>query len=1142
MSILKDYIDLVRQALPVGTPEMSHYTALSNLFNEIGKTRKLGVRCIMSIKNAGAGLPDGGLFTKEQLKLIKDDGDPFAGKPQPARGVIEVKGLDDDSFLTSKGEQVSRYWEKYRQVLVTNLRDFLLIANGPDGQPRIEETYSLAGSKEEFTHAKLKDLIDSNEERFTEFLQRVMLRQATISEPEVVAWFLASYAREAKGRISEGNFQGLETVKSVLEESLGMKFEGEDGENFFRSSLVQTLFYGVFSAWVLWSREVEPTSDKLFDWEKTTKYINVPIIRRLYHMLAEPGQLKEQGLAEVLSWAGNMLNRVDRASFREKFRDEEAVVYFYEPFLKAFDPELRKKLGVWFTPPEIVEYMVERVDRVLRTELGLEDGLAHKDVYILDPCAGTGSFLIEVIKRIDRTLRENNGDDTTPDELKEIVLNRVFGFEILPAPFVVAHLQMGIALQKAGAKLKNGERAKVYLTNALTGWDERDRPGLPWSELEAERKGASDVKRDKPILVMLGNPPYNAFAGTTTEEEGDLVEAYKEGLVKEWGIKKFNLDELYIRFYRLAERRIAEMTGRGVVCYISNFSYLSDPSFVVMRKRFCDTFDKMWFDCLNGDSRETGKRTPDGKPDPSVFSTKHSRTGIRVGTAIGTLLLKTISEPISISTVGFRHFWGVNKRIELLNSLSGQAINSKYECSYPDARNKYSFKPLSISEAYYSWPEITELCKTRPVLGILDNRKNALIDIDKEALKDRMKKYFDAAVSWDDLKEINKGFTTDAARFDAKKCRMDIIKFEKCDLNSLQNLLVKPFDIKWCYYSSFRPLWNESRPQLNQQYFHGNLLIGCRKTRVANPEGSPFTISENLIHQHCIHTDIYCIPVMTRENILGVKEDQNRKFWADGPINRTCNVSEEIERYLNGLNVDPDKDFESAALIWYHVLAIGYSPLYLTENEDGVRQGWPRIPLPASKEDFFASAKLGESLSKLLLPDTKVAGIDKSPIRDEIKVVGNFKKENGSKIDAFAVSAGWGYRTKSGIVMPGRGLTIKRPYTESERSSIVEGAFELGLSEDQAFLLLGGETYDIYLNADSHWHNIPEKVWDYHIGGYQVLKKWLAYREGKVLGRSLHREEVQYFKNVARRLTALILMQPELDENYKRCKVKTYQQ
>jgi predicted helicase len=296
--------------------------------------------------------------------------------------------------------------------------------------------------------------------------------------------------------------------------------------------------------------------------------------------------------------------------------------------------------------------MVARVDTVLREELDVADGLADKNVYVLDPCCGTGSYLVEALSKIHGTLRQQHGDDAlVAADLKDAARNRVFGFELLPAPFVVSHLQLGLLLQNLGAPLaeKGNERIGVFLTNALTGWEPPKGPKkhLLFPELEEERDAAEHVKRDTPILVILGNPPYNAFAGVSPQEEHGLVEPYKEGLVKEWKIKKFNLDDLYVRFFRLAERRITErdIPGKGVLCFISNFSYLGDPSFVVMRKRFLNKFDAMWFDCMNGDSRETGKLTPDGKPDPSVFSTAFNREGIRVGTAIGLLLRKGHKEP-----------------------------------------------------------------------------------------------------------------------------------------------------------------------------------------------------------------------------------------------------------------------------------------------------------------------------------------------------------------------------------------------------------------------------------------------------------------------------------------------------------------
>lgn len=217
---------------------------------------------------------------------------------------------------------------------------------------------------------------------------------------------------------------------------------------------------------------------------------------------------------------------------------------------------------------------------------------------------------------------------------------RLFGFEILPAPFAIAHLQLGLLLRHRGAALTHEERAGVYLTNALTGWEPSKDPkaGLPFPEFAQERDAADAVKQTQRILVILGNPPYNAFSGVAVSEERDLVAPYKQGLIKQWGIKKFNMDDPYIRFFRLAERRIAEQGGRGVVSYISNFSFVREPSFVVMREHMLGNFSRIVIDNLNGDSRETGKLTPQGEPDPSVFSTAYNREGIRKGTAISILV------------------------------------------------------------------------------------------------------------------------------------------------------------------------------------------------------------------------------------------------------------------------------------------------------------------------------------------------------------------------------------------------------------------------------------------------------------------------------------------------------------------------
>src|SRR5215212_8765564 len=422
-----------------------------------------------------------------------------------------------------------------------------------------------------------------------------MLHPVPLTSPRDLARFLAAYARDAMARSDRANREDLATVRAGFEEALGLTFEGKRGEHFFRSTLVQTLFYGLFSAWVLWTRT--PLARRpfpTFSWRGAIWSLNVPMIGALFEEIVTPTRTSQLDLTDVLDWAEATLNRIDPGEFFKRFAEEYAVQYFYDPFLEAFDPDLRKQLGIWYTLPEIVRYMVARVDMVLRTELGVTDGLADPNVYVLDPCCGTGTYLVEVLKHIHATQIANGMGALAGQVVKQAAEARVFGFEILPAPFVVSHLQLGVLLQNFGAPLAGtGERAGVYLTNALTGWEppEGAKQRLPMREFEEERDAADKVKRATPILVIIGNPPYNAYAGVSPDEEHGLVDLYKNGLREAWGIKKYNLDDLYVRFFRIAERRIAEQTGKGVVCYISNFSYLRDPSFVVMRQRLLREFD-----------------------------------------------------------------------------------------------------------------------------------------------------------------------------------------------------------------------------------------------------------------------------------------------------------------------------------------------------------------------------------------------------------------------------------------------------------------------------------------------------------------------------------------------------------------------
>jgi hypothetical protein len=1136
-----------------GVPETSYYPALNQLFDAVGQALKPKVRCIINPRNQGAGIPDGGLYTADQFQR-QADGTPKAGQ-LPARGAIEAKGTNPDVRAIAAGPQVKEYLGTYGIVLVTNLREFLIVERGANGEAVEREGFSLAADEKDFWQrfaAHPRVAAELKAAPFIEFIKRACLHAAPLTKPKDVAWFLASYARDALFRVErQRQLPALQAIRAALEDALGMKFVDEQGEHFFRSTLVQTLFYGVFSAWVRWHKD-SPAPDAKFDWRMAEWTLHVPFIRALYEEVAKPSRLGPLNLVETLDWAAGVLNRVRRAEFFKHFEDERAVQYFYEPFLEAYDPELRKALGVWYTASEVVEYQVARVDAVLREELGLPDGLADPNVIVLDLCCGTATYVLEVLRTIAATLRAKGGDALVASDLKDAAMNRVFGFEIMPAPFVIAHLQLGLLLQAAGAPLsqEKGERAGVYLTNALTGWEPpkgvKATLSLPYPELVEERDAAEQVKRSKKILVVLGNPPYNAFAGVSPEEEQGLVEPYKVGLNKPagaggWGIKKFNLDDLYIRFFRLAERRIAEMSGIGVVSFISNFSYLSDPSFVVMRERFLTEFDKLWFDCMNGDSRETGKLTPDGKPDPSVFSTDYNREGIRVGTAICVMVRKPARQ--KRPTVRFRQFWGVHKRKELLASARLKGIDRAYGRANPARENKFSFVPENVAAHYTAWPALNELCAVAPFNGPVERRGNSLIRMPTDTKEfDVLVRYLDPQVTDAEIRALEPRFMHSSGEFHAVETRKALMGKAVYRRSNIVRYPFKPFDMRIAYLdATLQPLFSRPSPHLLNQRFPGNAYFISRDTADKTPEGPPFFFSNLVCDYDAISGHARHFPLLLKNGKRLDKDAEATLFAAlgekpavDEPV---ANLSGMARDYLRSLKIkDPDTDPRIAGLLWMHALAIGYSPAYLAENADGIRRDWPRIPLPGSRKVLEASAALGERLAALLNAEADAAGITGGKLSRAFKTIGNPAKVGGGGLDPnsaeFSITAKWGHAGQEGVTMPAKGKRIERPYTDDERAAIEAEAADRGISAKSAMRLLGATTCDVYLNDLAYWRNIPLNVWEYCIGGYQVIKKWLSYREGKILGRALKPDEAREVMNMARRISGIILLQPKLDENY----------
>ncbi len=747
--------------------------------------------------------------------------------------------------------------------------------------------------------------------------------------------------------------------------------------------------------------------------------------------------------------------------------------------------------------------MVARVDKALKDDLGIPDGLAAENVYVLDPCCGTGAYLAEVLRRIAANLRGRGLGALAGARVRQAATERVFGFEIMPAPFVVAHLQVGLTMQDLDAPLADDgtERAGVFLTNALTGWEPRTTKPLPFPELEEERDRAERVKQETPILVILGNPPYNGFAGMAVDEERELSEAYRS-TKRVRRPEGQGLNDLYVRFFRMAERRIAEKTGQGVVCFISNYSWIDGLSFTGMRERYLDAFDAIRIDCLNGDKYKTGKVAPDGTPDPSIFSTAGDPVGIQVGTAIATLVRKAEHAPAG--EVGFRHLWGQAKREALAETAEAEP-DSLYDGIDPLLPLGMPFVRTAASKDWFDWPALTDLF---PVSfpGVKTDRDGFLIDVDRRLLEDRISDYFSPDVRHEEIARRYPAAmrNTSSVPRDARAVRDERLALGQPNEAGFVRCAYRPFDNRWLYWEADAGLLARPRPDYRQHAFAGNLWLSAAQHLRKGSSEPQACFTEHVGQLHLIERSANLFPAWLRDDGIE-RNDENA---------RRPNLSRAAQRYLDHLDLNVED-------LFHHVLATLHDPAYREANAGALRMEWPRIPLPGwpdgedvnAAEEIAVTAARGRDLAALLDPDKPVPGVTQAPLRPEIAAIAVPATADGHNMTGqdFSLTAGWGHYGAGDAVMPGQGRTVERAYTPDERGTM-----------GNALPTLGETTFDIYLNTRACWRNIPAAVWTYKLGGYQVLKKWLSYRERPILDRPLSPEEVQHFTDTARRIAAIL--------------------
>ena len=566
------------------------------------------------------------------------------------------------------------------------------------------------------------------------------------------------------------------------------------------------------------------------------------------------------------------------------------------------------------------------------------------------------------------------------------------------------------------------------------------------------------------------------------------------------------LNDPYVRFFRMAERRIAEKTGQGVVCFISNYAWLDGLSFPGMRKRFMKVFDIIRIDNLNGDKRKTGKVAPDGSPDPSVFSTESNPKGIQLGTAVATLIRKADHAPAE--TVGFRELWGQTKREELLHTADEDPA-VLYEQITPHRPLGLPFAPIVVSRNWFRSPSLPDLLPMS-FPGVTTSRDGFLVDIDLDRLRARVRDYFDTGLSHEEIAQRHPSVMKSTARFDARVVRDTLLNRGGPDESGFTRYAYRPLDNRWLYWEKDTKLLDERRADYKPHVFGGNLwLTAAQQIRKGTTEPQAcFTI--HLGSYHLIERGATMFPAWLRaEN------------GEDRP-----NLSATTQRYLNRLGLGIED-------LFHHALAVLHDPVHSEANAGALRMEWPRIPLPGwpdggdhnDAEILARSAALGRKLATLLDPETPMSGVTADGPRSELTAIAvpATSGQHGMTEADFALTAGWGHLDSRDAVMPGQGKTIKRAYARNEHAVL-----------EDAVQVLGGTTLDVHLNDRAFWCNVPVEVWQYKLGGYQVLKKWLSYRAHGILGRPLGLDEIQYFSDMARRIAAILVLQRSISETVSR--------
>ena len=918
-----------------------------------------------SLKAFLEGLGDNITATNEPQRIECGSPDYVVTRGTVPLGYVEAKDVGADLDKISESEQLRRYRGSLRNLLLTDYLDFRLFRNGELVQSgRLARLQKNGGLRRE-----------PGGEAQVETLLRWFFTSdvPSIASPRELAERMARLARLLHDLI-RGVFahEGRRGDLHAQYDAFCKVLIGDLSVDQFADMYSQTIAYGLFAARCNHVGRGFTREHAGHELPKTN-----PFLRKLFNTIA--GADLDDRIAWAVDDLAELLARADMETILEDFgratRQEDPVVHFYETFLAAYDPKLRETRGVYYTPEPVVDYIVRSVDLLLKRDFSLKEGLAHKGklkliletphgkqktkqfethrVQILDPACGTGTFLHAVVAQVRATFKGAQG--LWPAYVVDHLLPRLFGFELLMAPYAVAHMKLGLQLKESGYDFVGEQRLGVFLTNSLE--EAHEFAGMPlfaqWLAEEAE--AASEVKRTAPIMVVLGNPPYSGHSANKGEWIEHLMEDYKQSPELRKPAQAKWLSDDYVKFVRFAQWRI-EQTGYGVLGFITNHSWLDNPTFLDMRASLMATFDSIYVLDLHGNSKKR-EAAPDGSKDENVFD-------IQQGVAIS-LFVKRGAGDGSVE-ISHAELWG-SREGKYAWLAEHDISNTPWRRFAPQVPKKL-FVPQDeglLAEYEKGWSIVEAMNQNgAPAPGIVTTHDEFAISWTREEAIAKVERLL-ATSSEEEARSLWRLCSQSQWNYDrAKRELADGMWRER-----VVPILYRPFDVRWTIYD--RNVAVHRRERVNEHMLKPNiaLLLAPSGEVIGEPNWDICFIADHPTEYNLYRRGgnfLFPTWIYPNDDLLGSTEKR---------FNFSMSFLTALKERINGLATTPED-------VVAYIYAILWSPGYRSRYGAFLKRDFPRVPLPTDGRMFRSLVDIGRRLVGLHLmsidssrePDFPVAG------------------------------------------------------------------------------------------------------------------------------------------------------------------------